>query len=95
MATIILDANPATVVLGDTGENVIKWGDEFNDSMSSPVTAGIEIVTGTVNFNTMGNAAASGASFTTAGTKLFVTFRPGSGISCKATTINDSFKVYF
>ena len=95
MALIILDANPALVTATDTGENVIQFGSDFDAALSSPVTAAIEIVTGTFNFNSMGNTAASGASYTTAGTKVLVTFKNASGISFKATTIGDSFKVSF
>jgi len=93
MATITIDANPALVTATDTGENVVVFGSDFNDVMSSPVTAMIEIVTGTFSFNSMGNTAATGASYTTAGTKVLVTFKNSSGISFKATTINDAFKI--
>ncbi len=94
MATIILDANPATVTLADTGENVIQWTADFNDVLVGVCVATIEVTTGTVNFNTMGNTAASGAAVAS-GSKIVVSFRPGSGISCKATTINDAFRVSF
>lgn len=95
MATLVVTANPATVSLPNTSENVIVFDPSLVQGIPSPATAGIEIVSGTVNFNTQGQPAVNGSSFTTAGTKFFVTFRFTDGISVKATTAGDSFKIYF
>lgn len=95
MATITLVANPATVVLPNTSENVIVFDPMLTQGVGGSPTAGIEIVTGTVNFNTKGQPAANGASYTTAGTKFVLTFDFQNGISVKATTAGDSFKISF
>lgn len=94
MATITLQANPALVTLGDTNENVIVFNPVLMGGLpGGPLTAAVEIVSGTVNFNTEGQPAANGASYTTAGTKFIISFRPSQGISVKATNIGDSFKI--
>ena len=95
MATLVITANPAMVSLPNTSENVIVFDPSLVQGVSSPTTAIIEIVTGTVNFNTQGQPAANGASYTTAGTKFPLTFRFTDGISVKATTAGDSFKISF
>ena len=95
MATITLVANPALVTAGDTNENVIVFHPNFNDSMDGVLTAAIEIVSGTINFNTDGQPAANGASYTTAGTKFIVSFKNSTGISFKAASAADQFKVSF
>ena len=95
MAKITIIGNPATVALPDTAENVIVFDPSLSQGVPSPTTAIIEIVTGTVNFNTQGQPAANGASYTTAGTKFPLTFRFTDGISVKATTAGDSFKISF
>lgn len=94
MATIILTANPALCTPGNTSENIVKFDSAFNNSMGSGyVTATVEIVSGTLNFNTCGQPAANGASYTTAGTKFIVSFRVSEGLSVKAGAASDSFKI--
>jgi hypothetical protein len=95
MATIILTANPALCTPGNTGENIVKFDPAFNNSIPGNgfVNAAIEIVSGTINFNTNGQPAANGASYTTAGTKFIVSFLAHEGLSVKAGSATDSFKI--
>ncbi len=95
MATITLTANPALCTPGNTSENIVKFDPAFNNSFpgNGLVTATVEIVSGTINFNTCGQPAANGASYTTAGTKFIVSFRVHEGLSVKAASATDSFKI--
>lgn len=93
MATITLGANPALVTPGNTSENVVVFDPVMQAGWPGFVTATVEIVTGTLNFNTAGQAAANGASYTTAGTKFIVSFRPADGLAVKAGSATDSFKI--
>ncbi len=95
MATITAVANPVTVTAGDTNENVLVFHPNFIDNMNGILTATVEIVSGTIKFNTAGQAAANGASYTTAGTKFIVSFKNATGISFKAASAADQFKVSF
>ncbi len=95
MATTTLVANPALVTAPDTNSNTIVFDAVFNDIMSPINVATIEIVSGTFKFNTMGNSAAGGASYTTAGTKLVVSFKSNTGIQYQATTAGDTFRISF
>lgn len=93
MATITIVANPALVTPGNTSENIVKFDSALQEMWPPLVTATVEIVTGTINFNTSGQPAANGASYTTAGTKFIVSFRPSDGLSVKAGSATDSFKI--
>lgn len=93
MATITAAANPALITPGNTSENIVKFDSALQVGWPSLVTATVEIVTGTLNFNTGGQPAANGASYTTAGTKFIVSFRPAEGLSVKAGSATDSFKI--
>jgi hypothetical protein len=93
MANITLAANPALVTPGNTSENVVYFDTSLQAGWPGLVTATVEIVTGTINFNTGGQPAANGASYTTAGTKFIVSFRPLDGLSVKAGSATDSFKI--
>lgn len=93
MADITIVANPATVTPGNTSENIIYFDPSLQSGWPGLVTATVEIVSGTINFNTGRQPAANGASYTTAGTKFIVSFRPADGLSVKAASATDSFKI--
>ncbi len=95
MATITALANPVTVTAGDTNENVLVFHTNFNGTLKDVNTATIELLSGSVNFNSEGQAAANGSQLTTANTKIIVSFTNKKGISFKAASAADTFRVTF
>lgn len=95
MATITAIANPQLVTAPDTNENIVVFHTNFNAGLKPVTVAHLEIVSGTFNFNSFGQAAANGGSYTTAGTKVDVSFDPRTGISFKATGVANTFKISF
>jgi len=95
MATYTLVSNPSTITLQNSSENTLVWNAVFNPTMKDINVATIEFRSGTgVAFNSCGQLAANGATLSTAGDKLVVSFTNRDGIAFKGTT-GDVFRISF
>lgn len=97
MATKKSTANPGFVLTVDTNVNYITIEDADAKLLSAGVALAFVVVTvGTFKFNGAGAADDADATTFTVGDVIPpIPFNPAVGLSYKATTIGDTFKVSF
>ena len=90
MADQSLTANPALVTVGDIAESVLTIDEKILPEAVPPRVARIKVIAGTVNFNTVGNAA-DGAAY--AAGESFEVLLVKNQLNFKGAAATDNFQI--
>ena len=89
MAKIQIPSIPATIIAGDTGDNIIQFPNAFP---AVGLVAKITVISGTFKFNNIGNASLSNVSYT-ADESVLLTIMQGYDLSYIANSGADTFRI--